>query len=183
MRDRFSDTINGILSVAEDIGHSLLRVRWIEPGPRRYQLSQIRLVSVWQSSLMQVVSKYPGRLSSLGRISLLDGRNVGTQQRVYEICSGIERGILSGVGRDGVPLSARKRRRCGCQESCRYHHAYRPDEQSVSGITKIHFVGVNTRPFCSQTTSQISSEGESGLLGFLPEKKVRKPACRIGQDT
>jgi hypothetical protein len=24
---------------------------------------------------------------------------------------------------------------------------------------------------------------ESGLLGCLPEKKVRKPACRIGQDT
>src|SRR5664279_3980081 len=111
MRDRFPHTIGRFLGCTEDFGHSLIRGSCIEPSPRRYQLSQIQLVSAWQRSLVQVVSEYPGYLSPLGPILLLNGRTAATQQRVDEVCGGIQGVVLCGICRGSTLLSTRKRRR------------------------------------------------------------------------
>src|SRR5580698_3091876 len=187
MSDRFSHTIGRFLRLAEDIGHSLFRVRCIEPGARRYKQGKIRLVSAWQSSLAQIMSEYPRYLGPLGHILFLNGRTVRTQQCVDEICSRIQRGLLCGTGRGTTLLSASERSRRGREEAGCNHHSYRTHEQSVCGITKIHFVGMNASPFCSQPASQIPSESRSQNLsenephnGSASNRRCGSPVIRPG---
>src|ERR1700683_246887 len=188
MRDRFSYTIGRLLSFAEHVGHSLLRVRCIQPSPCRNKQGKIRLVSAWQSSLVQVVTEYPRYFGPLGHILLfLNGRTVRTQQRIDEVCSRIQSGLLCGTGRGSTLLSAREKSRRGREEAGCYHHSNRPHKQSVCGITEIHFVGMDASPFGSQPASQIPSESRSQNLsqdephnGPAANRRCRSSVIRPG---
>src|ERR1039457_4457085 len=174
MRHRFAGDFYRPLNLHKNFGHPFPSVCSAKPRFRNYQFSQIGFVCRREISLPKGMSKNACGLRAHRSITAVWTGMIRTEQRIDKILVRIK--VLTSWQICYRPVPARARKRscplcrtnygggCGGQKRCGDYDSYSPHQKSMRGITKIHFVRMNSGPFRAQSACEIATHSRSDDL-------------------
>src|ERR1700756_1587245 len=94
------------------------------------------------------------------QIYIIGAKVSRAQQHVAKITVIVAEGRTIGGRRSGTPYNTSRHRNCrGGEKGSSNPPPDRPDQKAMSSIAKVHFVGVDDGPLCSQPPYNVSTHG------------------------
>ena len=175
MRHRFAGDFYRPLNLHKNFGHPFPSVCSAKPRFRNYQFGQIGFVCRREISLPKGMSKNACGLRAHRSITAVWTGMIRTEQRIDKILVRIK--VLTDGRQIRLgPACSRKRSRphlsrttnhgggCGRQKRRGDYESHCPYQKPMRGITKIHFVRVNSGPFRAQSACEIATHSRGDDL-------------------